>query len=65
MEAIILPMAQIDDATVDEIVTRALRLGLIACNCKTGPFRVAFFTPTRIPPGWSRIGFGIREKKCA
>lgn len=65
MDAIILPMSQIDDETVDAIVTRALERGLVACNSKTGAFRIAFFKPASIPTGWSRIGFGIREQKCA
>lgn len=58
--AAILPRC-IDDRTVDEIVTTALKSGLVACNAKTGPFRVSFFKPDRIPSGLSKIGFGIKD----
>ena len=59
ISAAILP-THIDDRTVDEIVTTALKSGLIACNRTTGPFRVGFFPKDRIPTGWARIGFGVK-----
>jgi hypothetical protein len=56
ISAMILPMRQIDDATVDQVVTRALKSGLIACNAMQGPFRISFFPKDRIPKGWARMG---------
>ena len=67
IDAVILP-ARIDDLTVDEIVTMALRSGLVACNRMTGPFRVSFFPKNHIPHGWARIGLvdkTSQEAPCA
>ena len=56
ISAAIFPAGKLDDATVDQVVQRALRSGLIACNAKQGAFRIGFFPKDRIPTGWSRIG---------
>lgn len=60
--ATLLPVAgpAMDDETVDAVIGRAIRAGLIACNAMRGPFRIAFFPPGRIPAGWSRIGMCLR-----
>lgn len=55
MDAIILPLHPIAEDELDSIVDSALAAGLVACNCLTGPFRVSFFKPVRIPGGWARI----------
>ena len=65
ISAMILPTAQIDDQTVDQVVDAALRSGLVACNRMTGPFRIAFFPRGRVPAGWSRIGFAQKAASCA
>ena len=56
ISAMILPASKIDDLTVDQVVTRALESGLVACNKLTGPFRISFFPKNRVPQGWARIG---------
>ena len=65
ISALILPAAQMDDTTIDQVVDTALHSGLIACNCTTGPFRIAFFPRDRVPAGWSRIGFAQKATPCA
>lgn len=65
VDAVILPMGPLADETIDSIVTRALAAGLVACNCITGPFRVAFFKPRHVPAGWSKIGLAIKEAQRA
>lgn len=66
LAAVILPL-QIDDQTVDDVITTALKSGLIACNKKTGPFRISFFQQGRIPAGWAKIGLvdKTRSAPCA
>ena len=59
LAGVILP-ARVDDMTVDEIVSRAIASGMVACNAMTGPFRIAFFPKNRVPKGWSRIGFAVK-----
>lgn len=54
--AAIFPTGKLDDQTVDQVVTTALASGLVACNAMTGPFRIAFFQPQRIPAGWAKFG---------
>lgn len=58
--AAIFPTGKLDDQTVDQVVTTALNSGLVACNAMTGPFRIAFFQPQRIPAGWAK--FGVTSK---
>jgi hypothetical protein len=57
------------DETVDQIVSRAIASGLVACNAMTGPFRVAFFKRDRVPKGWARMGCvdkpAPKEPPCA
>lgn len=57
ISAMILPSSQLDDQTIDQVVDTALRSRLLACNRKTGRFRIAFSPRDRIPAGWSCIGF--------
>ena len=65
MDAMILPV-RCDERTIDSVVDEALRLGLVPCNSKTGPFRICFFNPRHIPAGWARFSFGIKEaSSCA
>lgn len=54
--AAIFPTGPMSDETVDTVVSRALAAGLVPCNPRRGPFRVAFFPPKSIPATWSRIG---------
>lgn len=54
--AMILPASQMTDMTVDQVVTAALKSGLVACNKMQGPFRISFFPQNRVPKGWARIG---------
>lgn len=61
--AAILPLAAISEETIDEVIHRATDAGLVACNCTTGPFRVSFFSPQRIPRGWARIGLTQRDRE--
>ena len=65
ISAMILPAAQLDDQTVDQVVDTALRAGLVACNAKSGRFRIAFFPRDHVPSGWSRIGFVQKAPPCA
>lgn len=55
----------LDDETVDTVIRRAIDAGLVACNVARGPFRIAFFPPSRIPAGWSRIGIAMRREVAA
>ena len=67
--AVITPIAQMEDATVDQVVGAALQAGLVACNAMTGPFRICFFPKCRVPKGWARMGCVSRpvsvETTCA
>ena len=54
--AMILPAGQMADLTVDQVVTAALKSGLVACTKMQGPFRISFFPKNRVPKGWARIG---------
>ena len=58
ISAMILPAAPMDEQTINQSVDAALRAGLLACNHKAGPFRIAFFPRDRVPAGWSRINLG-------
>lgn len=65
MDAILIPF-RCNERTVDSLVDEALRLGMVPCNSKTGPFRIAFFNPGHIPAGWAKFSFGIKESApCA
>lgn len=65
MDAFIIPF-RCSERTVDSLVDEALRLGLVPCNSKTGPFRLCFFKPEHIPSGWAKFTFGIKEvSPCA
>ena len=65
--AAIFPIAKMEDATVDQVVSAALQTGLVACNAMTGPFRICFFPKGRVPKGWSVMGLSIKPKgvSCA
>lgn len=69
ISAAIFPVGQLDDETIDQVVSRALKSGLVACNAMTGPFRIAFFQRGRIPNGWACIGIvdkqTSQEPTCA
>lgn len=61
----ILPV-RCNERTIDSVVDEALRLGLVPCNSKTGPFRICFFKPGHVPAGWCKFTFGVREvSTCA
>ena len=64
MDAILIPF-RCSERTIDSLVDEALRLGMVPCNSKTGPFRIGFFNPQRIPASWARFTFGNKEPPCA
>lgn len=62
--AAIFPMASVEDATLEQVISAAIRSGLVACNAMTGPFRICFFPVNRVPSGWARIGCTHRRASC-
>ena len=57
ISAMILPATSQDgDAAFDDVVRKAIKSGLVACNAKTGKFRIAYFPVGRVPAGWARMG---------
>ena len=61
ISAAIFPVGQLDDQTVDQVVTTAIASGLVACNAMTGPFRIAFFQRGRVPKGWAQFGVVTKD----